>query len=60
MADELQIETLVSALEAIREVYVGSDGFIPETCSEGYQQRLLKQMYQLAVDALGKRGVTGV
>lgn len=27
------------------EIYTGMDGFIAETCPEGYQQRILKQMY---------------
>ena len=40
------------ALEEIREVYAGMDGFVPETCPEGYQQRLLKRMYDIAVEAL--------
>lgn len=40
------------ALEDIREVYAGMDGFVPETCPEGYQQTLLKRMYDIAVEAL--------
>lgn len=40
------------SLEEIREIYAGMDGFVPETCPEGYQQRLLKQMYDIAVKAL--------
>ena len=42
------------ALEEIREVYTGSDGFIPETAPEAYQQRLLKQMYDIAVKAIAR------
>ena len=40
------------ALEEIREIYAGMDGFIPETCPEGYQQRIIKQMYGAAVEGL--------
>ena len=40
------------ALEEIREIYAGMDGFIPETCPEGYQQRIIKQMYRAAVEGL--------
>lgn len=40
------------ALEAIREIYAGMDGFIPETCPEGYQQRIMKQMYREAIEGL--------
>jgi hypothetical protein len=41
-ADE--IERLRAALRGAYEVYAGSDGFIPETCAEGYQQQIIKQM----------------
>jgi len=44
------------ALCEIREIWAGSEGFIPETCPEGYLQRLLKQCYQVAVDALKEDG----
>ncbi len=40
------------ALEEIREVWAGSDGLVPETCPEGYLQRLLKQCYSIAVKCL--------
>jgi len=43
---------LARALAEIREVYAGMEGFVPETCPEGYQQRLLKRMYDIAVEAL--------
>lgn len=42
------------ALREIYEVYAGSDGFIPETAPEGYQQRLIKQMADIASDALAQ------
>jgi len=45
---------LEHALSEIREVYAGSEGinFEPLTAPEGYLQRLIKQCYQIAVDAL--------
>ncbi len=49
---EAENARLRAALEEIREVWAGSDGLIPETCPEGYLQRLLKQCYQIAVGAL--------
>lgn len=45
-------DALRDALAEIREVWAGSDGFIPETCPEGYLQKLVKDCYQIAVDAL--------
>jgi hypothetical protein len=35
---------LRASLRAAYEVYAGSDGFIPETAAEGYQQQIIKQM----------------
>ena len=54
--DQLQarVAVLESVLSEIKEVWAGSDGLIPETCPEGYLQRLLKQCYQLAANALAK------
>ena len=43
-----EVERLRAALRDAYEVYAGSDGFIPETCAEGYQQQIIKQM----VDAI--------
>lgn len=37
------------ALKEIIEIYAGMDGFIPETCGEGYLQRIIKQMYEAAI-----------
>ena len=45
-------ESLCTALGEIREVYAGMEGFTPETCPEGYQQQIIKQMYTVAVDAI--------
>jgi hypothetical protein len=42
------IEELQDAFREIYEVYAGSDGFIPETCAEGYQQQLIKEMVEIA------------
>lgn len=37
-------EKLRTALQEAFEVYAGSDGFIPETAAEGYQQQVIKQI----------------
>lgn len=37
-------ERLQAALRKAFEVYAGSEGFIPETAGEGYQQQIIKQM----------------
>lgn len=42
------IEELQNAFREIYEVYAGSEGFIPETCAEGYQQQLIKEMAEIA------------
>ena len=45
-------DNLLQALEEIREIYAGMDGFIPETAPEAYQQTKLKQMYEVACEAI--------
>jgi hypothetical protein len=45
-------ERLRAALRGAYEVYAGSDGFIPETCAEGYQQQIIKQMVDCITAAL--------
>jgi hypothetical protein len=39
-----RIAQLEAALRAAYEVYAGSDGFVPETCAEGYQRQIITQM----------------
>jgi hypothetical protein len=51
---EAKCDRLRDVLVEIREIYAGMDGFIHETCPEGYQQRIIKQMYSAAVDGLKK------
>lgn len=46
-------EKAIKACNEIREIYTGMDGFIPETCPEGYQQRIIKKMYHVAVGGQG-------
>lgn len=41
-------DALRTRMREIYEVYAGSEGFIPETAPEAYQQRLIKQMVALA------------
>ena len=45
---------MTKALSEIREVWAGSDGRMPQTCPEGYLQRLVIQCYDIAVEALKK------
>jgi hypothetical protein len=47
-----EIERLRAALRGVYEVYAGSDGFIPETAAEGYQQQIIKQMVDIISAAL--------
>ena len=49
-----RIAELDAALREAYEVYAGSDGFIPETAAEGYQQQLIKQMVDIIGTALAK------
>jgi hypothetical protein len=48
------IAELKAAFREIYEVYAGSDGFIPETCAEGYQQQLIKEMADIAAKHMRK------
>ena len=47
-AQAKRIEELQNAFREIYEVYAGSEAFIPETCAEGYQQQLIKEMAEIA------------
>ena len=49
-----RIAQLEAALRAAYEVYAGSDGFVPETCAEGYQQQIITQMVDCISAALGE------
>jgi hypothetical protein len=49
-----RIAELEAALREAYEVYAGSDGFIPETAAEGYQQQIIKQMVDIIGAALAK------
>jgi hypothetical protein len=56
-ADEItrltaEVERLRATLRAAYEVYAGSDGFIPETAAEGYQQQIIRQMVDCISAAL--------
>ena len=50
-----RIEQLEAALRAAYEVYAGSDGFVPETCAEGYQRQIIAQMVGCISAALEER-----
>ena len=47
-----RIAQLEAALRAAYEVYAGSDGFIPETCAEGYQRQIITRMVGCISSAL--------
>mgnify|MGYP000016372783 CR=1 FL=1 len=49
-----RIAELEDAFREIYEVYAGSEGFIPETCAEGYQQQLIKEMADIAARHMRK------
>lgn len=49
-----RIAELEDAFREIYEVYAGSDGFIPETCPEAYQQQLIKEMSDIAAKHMRK------
>jgi hypothetical protein len=49
-----RIADLEAAFREIYEVYAGSEGFIPETCAEGYQQQLIKEMADIAARHMRK------
>ena len=49
-----RIADLEAAFREIYEVYAGSEGFIPETCAEGYQQQLIKEMAEIAAKYMRK------
>lgn len=49
-----RIAELEDAFREIYEVYAGSEGFIPETCAEGYQQQLIKEMSDIAAKYMRK------
>jgi histone acetyltransferase (RNA polymerase elongator complex component) len=40
-----RVEELEERIHEASEIYIGMDGFTPETAPEGYQQRILQQMY---------------
>lgn len=45
-----KLEKAEKAIHEAKEVYVGMDGFVPETAPEGYQQRILREMYKALQD----------
>lgn len=49
-----RITVLEDALREISEVWVGSEGFKPETAPEAYQRQLILEMYEIAKQALEK------
>lgn len=45
---------LVKALEEVREIYAGMDGFCPLTAPEAYQDKILKDIWGVVREALEK------
>jgi len=50
-----RVGELEIALRKIYEVWAGSDRLIPETCPEGYQEKLIKDMRDIASEALNSK-----
>jgi len=50
---EREAERLRTAMSNAREVYIGMDGFIPQTAPEGYCLRIIEQMYNELCDKPG-------
>ena len=48
-------EQLKAALRDVYEVWAGSEGFIPETAPEAYQQKIIKDMRDYAAVALREK-----
>jgi len=53
---EAENARLRDAAREAYEVYAGSDGFIPETAPEAYQQRLLAQIAAILGEAMKQEG----
>ena len=47
-------ERLRVRIDAVREIYAGMEGFIPQTAPEAYLLRITKQMYDAALGGEGK------
>ena len=50
--DSAVMRDLAEALEEIREIYAGSEGFVAQTAPEAYQKRLLQKMCDRACKAV--------
>jgi len=55
--DNKAIAELAAGLAEIREIYLAMDGFIAETAAEGYQELQLKNMYEVAVEAIAANSI---
>ncbi len=44
----LRVESLKRGYDEIVEIYANMEGFIPETSPEGYQQKIIRDMYEVA------------
>ena len=47
--DQDKLKELEKQLNEIKEIYLGMDGFNPETAPEAYLQFILNQIYDLAI-----------
>lgn len=48
---EAENATLRERIHEAKEIYIGMEGFVPVTAPEGYQQRILKQMWEALTTA---------
>jgi len=49
-------ERCIGGYKEIIELYAGMEGFVPETAPEGYQKRIIEQMYEAAINAIKAEG----
>lgn len=42
---EAKLKEVVEKIRLVEEIYIGMDGFVPQTAPEAYQQQTLKEMY---------------
>lgn len=52
-------DSALASLREIYEIYAGMEGFIPETAPGGYQQRIIKQMAEVALSAIASHNSQG-
>lgn len=56
----LRAESLERGYDEIVEIYANMEGFIPETAPEGYQQKIIRDMYEAATKYTWERYIPHV